>query len=277
MPLLNFQAFTRFRPRLAAGVRSLCLLLVLLAGALWNVAAFAQTSLESIELKHASAQTLVDKLVGQLLPGETAVAAGAAILLTADTSRMALIRQLVQSMDQPLRRALLEARLGPLNQLQREDAFEGNVTVTSRGNAGVLVISGTSDSARLLSQSLQMSEATKASLSLGNSKPLVFKTQQGTEPAQRPASSPASMGLSAVRIGAQSGLWLAWYAVDKQVALVELAPRSPLYDQDMPLRMTALIPLAINQWVTVAEGEDDKRSTDQAYVLQLRITLQEGQ
>jgi hypothetical protein len=232
--------------------------------------ALGQTSLESIEVKHQPPQALVEKLLPELQSGESAIASGGTILLTADVQRISYLCDLIKALDKPLLYALLETRLGPLNQLLREDAFASDVTVISRGGGGVMVIGGASDSSggRLVSQSTQIPESRKASLSLSNSLPLMIKTMEGSDKGLNTAVS------SAVRIEAQSGIWLAWYAAGENEVLIEIAPRSSQYASDMPLRMNTLLSVAANQWVTVAEDEAARREPGERLVLQLRLSIE---
>ncbi len=245
----------------------------LIVGLLGAHTAYAQTTLESIALKHLSAQALIDKLAPNLQAGESASVAGAkSILLSADTQRLAQYRELIAQLDQAPRVWLLEVRHGVMSQLQREGAFEGDVTVASRGSSGVVMIGGATgpQAARVVSQSLQLQEGSKTSLALGNPQPLLLKTLQASE------RDSFDVVTSTVRIEAQSGLWVVPYSIDQEHLQLELAPRSYITgtEAEVPLHASTLLPIRPGTWITIAESDDPKQTATQHYVLQARLSLQ---
>jgi hypothetical protein len=122
--------------------------------------------------------------------------------------------------------------------------------------------------ARVVSQSLQLQEGSKTSLSLGNPQPLQLKTLQARE------GDGLETAASAVRIEVQSGLWVALYQIDQEQFQLELALRTAASAGDMPLRSSTVVPLRLGTWSTIAESDDPKQAASQHYVLQARLSAQ---
>lgn len=226
----------------------------------------AQTTLESIALKHVSPQTLIDKLNPKLLQGEFVTATGNGILLSADAPRMATLRKEIETIDRPVKRFLLETRLGRLEQLSVSDSANSDISVSNRGGSGVVVISGASgpQEARVLSQSMDVQEATRFSLALGQRDALRVKTMAY-------AKGNSQLETGALKLEAQSGAWLAVYT-DNQEMFLEVASRTEMHVDEMTVHQVALLPIKPEVWTTVAEAEDNKQPSHQRLVLQVKLS-----
>jgi hypothetical protein len=242
-------------------------------------AAQAQTSLESIPIRHQSAQSVADQLQPKLKAGEYAVASGNSILLNAQTTEIAGYRSLVASLDQPIKRWLLEMRQGNLALLQKDAVPEGEVTISNRGANGLVMIGNAAGELqnRTITQSMQVLDGSKISIALGNAKPLVLRTTAAL------ADGSVGTEASGLQIAEQSGLWAAPYQRDERNAILEIAPRSlAISNEEMPIHSSALLTVPLGQWTTLAQADvpesrvvntANTKTSSSPYVVQARLTL----
>lgn len=135
-------------------------------------AAFAQGTLEVIQLRHRTAEQVIPILRPLLEPGGALSGQFNQLIVRASPANLAQIRQVLDSIDQPQRRLMILVRFDNA-EARSTQGVQGEARISSRGsNAGVRIQDSRFAQDEQVDQRIQVLEGGRAVISTGQSRPI---------------------------------------------------------------------------------------------------------
>jgi type II secretory pathway component GspD/PulD (secretin) len=171
---------------------------------LWLMApaAFAQSALEIIPLRHRSAEQVIPVLRPLLEPGGALSGQSNQLFVRAGPENLAQIRAALEAIDRPLRRLLISVRFDSALQSAR-GGVETDARISNRGSSATVRIEDSRASrTEQVDQRIQVLEGGRALISSGASRPLrqrqVVRTPGGAIVTDNTVIQDASTGFEVV-------------------------------------------------------------------------------
>lgn len=137
--------------------------------------AFAQGSLEVIELRHTTAERVIPSLRPLLEPGGVLTGQRSQLIVRTSARNLAELRRALEVLDRPARRLEISVRFDSADSAERS-ALEAEARISNRGSRAEIRASGSRGAgAERVDQRLQVLEGGRAVIATGESRPLQFR------------------------------------------------------------------------------------------------------
>jgi hypothetical protein len=143
--------------------------------AFWAAAAFAQASLEVIELRHTTADRVIPALRPLLEPGGALTGQRSQLIVRTSPENLAELRRALAALDRPARRLEISVRFEGSDEHARS-SLEADARVSNRGSRIELrTRESRGAAAERVDQRLQVLEGSPAFIAAGTSRPLQLR------------------------------------------------------------------------------------------------------
>ena len=141
----------------------------------WACAAFAQGSLEVIELRHTTADRVIPALRPLLEPGGVLTGQRSQLIVRASARNLTELRRALEVLDRPARRLEISVRFDRADSAERS-ALEADARISNRGSRVEIRASESRGlGAERVDQRLQVLEGGRAVIATGESRPLQLR------------------------------------------------------------------------------------------------------